>query len=356
MEISQVAKGGVVAIAVAALAYMGYETYKRPDPIAPCTPTSVTVLTGSAKVGFLTEPRVVAELAKQCLVVKTTVSGSMTQDLAAAKNYDAVWPAGAAAAEEFAKQGGAKSPIFSTVLVVGSWKPLVPMLSQNGFVKDKKDYGVLYLDKLLPEMIKGTKWNSLANSEAFPINKALTIAMPNVQKSQTSVQALSLFAYTLNNQEPLTTVDQAVTLGTQLKPIVQRQGFQESTLAGPFEDYTGAPGMGKVPMVLLYESQFLAAKRQGILRDKHLMLYPEPGLTVKHTWVGYSEAGKKLGTILATNAVVQQVAAEQGYRTNDVRVFDKAVATLIKDMPELLNQADLPMFSVMDQLAISAQP
>lgn len=356
MEVMTGIKLGVVGVAITVLGYMGYETYKRPDPVAPCTPQVVTVLTGSAKVSFLTEPRVVAELAAQCLAVKTTVSGSMAQDLSAAKNYDAVWPAGAAAAEEFAKQGGVKSPVFSTVLVVGSWKPLLPMLSQNAFVKDKKEYGVLYLDKILPEMIKGTKWSSLANNEVFPVNKALSIAMPNVQKSQTSVQMLSLLAYTLNNQEPLTTVEQASALGAQLKPIVQRQGFQESTLAGPFEDYTGAPGMGKVPLVLLYESQFLAAKRQGLLRDKHVMLYPEPGLTVKHTWVGYSDNGKKLGAVLANSALIQQIAAEQGYRTNDVRVFDKAVATLIKDMPELLNQADLPIFSVMDQLAVSVQP
>jgi hypothetical protein len=46
-----------------------------------------------------------------------------------------------------------------------------------------------------------------------------------------------------------------------MSSLFLRQGFQESSSAGPFEDDT-TMGMGKAPLVMIYESQFLEYQSQ----------------------------------------------------------------------------------------------
>ena len=85
------------------------------------------------------------------------------------------------------------------------------------------------------------------------------------------------------------TVASGEALAEKLSSVMTRQGFQEGTLAGPFEDYLGQ-GLGKAPLVLIYESQFVEAKRDSKLRDTSMLLYPQPGLVLKHVLVARTDA------------------------------------------------------------------
>ena len=103
-------------------------------------------------------------------------------------------------------------------------------------------------------------------------------------------------------------------------------------------------------MVLIYESQFLEAKRNQKLRDNHVLLYPQPGLVLKHVLIGKSEAGKQLGKLLAEDAQIQKIIAKYGFRTNDATVFAAQAKELGLDAPELLNLAEAPSTSILDSM------
>lgn len=313
--------------------------------------TTVRLLTGSAKFNFLKDPELTQILAKNGLSLELAKSGAFATDVARDKEFDAVWPAGANAAADFsaAWKASATYPVFSTPLAIASWKQLLPVFEANGLAKKSGAHADFYLEKALPFMLEGKRWNQLKDNTVFDVNKGFLVNTPDVRKSSTGALYVSALAYIRNNAEVPQDAAAGVALANELSPLITRQGFQEGTLAGPFEDYLGQ-GMGKAPMVLVYESQFVEAKRDGKLRDNHLLMYPQPGLVLKHVLVAKTAAGKRLGELLSGNPEVQKVAAKYGFRTNNLAVFAKEMQQLQLDAPELLNLAEAPSTKVLDAM------
>lgn len=319
--------------------------------LAGCTPQPVKLLTGSAKFNFLKDPQLTKVLADNCLELVLTKSGAFADDSAKAKEFDAVWPAGANAAADFAKAMGSSQtyPIFSTPLAVASWNQLLPVLRANGLTKDHGNGFVSFeMDQALNVMMKGTRWNQLKDNTVFDVNKSFLVNTPDVRKSNTGALFVAALAYIQNGHEVPADIARAQTLTEKLSPVITKQGYQEGTLAGPFEDYLGQ-GIGKAPLVLIYESQFVEAKKAGQLKKNHFLLYPRPGLVLKHVLVAKSEQGQKLGEILSS-APIQELAAQYGFRTNDSAVFEKAMAQLGLPAPELVDLADAPSTLVLDAM------
>lgn len=309
----------------------------------------VRLLTGSAKFDFLNDPEMKQILAQDGLELVLTKSGAFAADVARAEEFDAAWPAGAAAATDFASAWKTSStyPVFSTPLTIASWKQLLPVFEANGLASKVGDHVEFHLDKALPLMVKGTRWNQLQANSVFDVNKGFLVNTPDVRKSSSSALYIAQLAYILNGAEVPQDVASGAALAEKLSSLITRQGFQEGTLAGPFEDYVGQ-GMGKAPMVLVYESQFAAAKRAGSLRDTAMLMYPQPGMLLKHVLVARTPAGKKLGEVLAGNAKAQQLAAKYGFRTNNPAVFAAAMKEVKLASPELINLADAPSTKVLD--------
>ncbi|WP_162570947.1 MULTISPECIES: hypothetical protein [unclassified Variovorax] len=322
-----------------------------PAPASAAKVATVKVLTGSAKFAFLKDEQLTAILAAEGLKLELEKSGSTSADVARAGTFDAVWPAGANTASDFSAvlPGSSAYPVFSTPLAVASWKKLVPVLSANGLVKVVGKHGDLNLEKALPLMVSAKRWNQLSGNDVFSVNRGFLVNTPDVRKSNTGALFIATLAYIRNGNEVPTDLAKAGALADELSPLISRQGFQESTLSGPFEDYIGQ-GMGKAPLVLVYESQFVEAKRQGKLNDAHTLLYPQPGLVLKHILVGRSANGKKLGEILSNNREAQVIAAQYGFRTTDPAIFEAAAKEIELDAPELLNLADAPSTPVLDAM------
>ena len=312
----------------------------------------VKLLAGSAKFAFLKDPALEAILEKEGIKLELVKSGSFAQDKDKAAELDAAWPAGANVAADWsgAMKGSSTYQVFSTPLAIASWKALVPVFEKNGLAKmSGATHGDFYLEKALPLMLKATRWNQLKDNTVFAVNKGFLVNTPDLRKSNTGSLFIAALAYIQNNNEVLQDIDKAREMAEGLAPLITRQGFQESTLAGPFEDYIGQ-GMGKAPLVLIYESQFLDAKRAGKLRDGHVLLYPQPGLVLKHVLVGQSAAGKKLGELLSGNVEIQKIAAKYGFRTNDPLIFAAETKTLGLDAPEQINLADAPSTTILDAM------
>lgn len=310
---------------------------------------NVRLLTGSAKFDFLNDPEMKQVLAKEGLAVTLTKSGAFAADVLRSAEFDAVWPAGASAATDFSAAWKTSStyPVFSTPLTIASWKQLLPVFEANGLASKVGDHVEFHLDKALPLMVKGTRWNQLTDNTVFAVNKGFLVNTPDVRKSSSSALYIAQLAYIMNNAEVPGDVATGAGLAEKLSSLITRQGFQEGTLAGPFEDYVGQ-GMGKAPMVLVYESQFASAKRAGSLRDTAMLMYPQPGMLLKHVLVARTQAGKKLGEVLANNPKAQQLAAKYGFRTNNAAVFAAAMKEVKLDAPELINLADAPSTKVLE--------
>lgn len=316
-----------------------------------CVLQPVKLLTGSAKFNFLKDPELARVLADNCLELQLTKSGSFADDSIKAKEFDAVWPAGANAAADFAKVLGSSQtyPIFSTPLAIASWNQLIPVLKSNGLVKNASANSATFeMDRALELMMKSTRWNQLKDNTVFDVNKSFLVNTPDVRKSNTGALFVGALAYIQNGHEVPSDIAKAQALTETLSPVITKQGFQEGTLAGPFEDYLGQ-GIGKAPLVLIYESQFVEAKKAGQLKKNHVLLYPRPGMVLKHVLVAKSENGQKLGEILSS-APIQQLAANYGFRTNDSAIFEKAMADLGLPAPELVDLADAPSTLVLDSM------
>jgi hypothetical protein len=314
--------------------------------------TQVRLLTGSAKFGFLKDPKLTEILAKEGLEVVLSKSGATSADISRANEFDAVFPAGANAANDFAAAWRSTStyPVFSTPLALASWKQLMPVLEANGLAKKSgAAHGSFYLEKALPLMLTGKRWNQLKDNTVFDVNKGFLVNTPDIRKSSTGGLYIATLAYIQNGHDVPANIATGEQLADKLSALITRQGFQESTLAGPFEDYVGQ-GMGKAPLVLVYESQFVEAKRDGKLRDAHVLLYPQPGMVLKHVLVARSDAGKRLGEILASNVEAQKIAAQYGFRTNTPAVFADAMKQLGLDAPDLMDVADAPSTLVLDAM------
>lgn len=321
-------------------------------PAPAATMQTVKLMTGSAKFGFLKDSKLEALLAARGIRLELTKTADFATDVTKQKDFDAVWPAGANAANDFSAAWKSSNtyPVFSTPLVIASWKQLMPVLQSNGLVKMEANHGQFYLNKALPLMLGGKRWNQLKDNTVFEVNKGFLINTPDVRKSNTGMLYLGALAYILNNEDVPSSVATGEALAEKLFSVMTRQGFQEGTLAGPFEDYLGQ-GLGKAPLVLIYESQFVEAKRDGKLRDTSMLLYPQPGLVLKHVLVARTDAGKALGDLLANDPEIQRLAAQYGFRTNRPAIFADAMAGYGLDAPELINLAEPPSTVVLEAMS-----
>jgi hypothetical protein len=238
-------------------------------------------LIGSEKEAFFQDERVRDVLARHGVTVTVQKAGSRSiANSYDPKLYDFGFPSGAPAAAQLkaaARAATVYTP-FYTPIVFASWRPIAEILIANGIAQKQGDfYYVVDLPALLALAGKGTRWRDLKGSAAFATGKAV---LP------------------------------------QVAPLFLRQGFQESSSAGPFEDYL-ALGMGKAPLLVAYESQLVEFLLRHPQRrnSEMVMLYPQPTLYSKHVLVPYTPAGERVGQLLESDPQLRALAQEYGFRT-----------------------------------------
>lgn len=309
-------------------------------------------LVGSEKEAFFADPQVQATLKKKYrLKVQAVKAGSREMAGADLAGYSFAFPAGVSAAEVLKKRSGAAQTYdaFYTPLAVASWEPVAGLLQRNGLVQ--QDQGVSWLDMraLLPLMQSGKRWSDLRGADAYPSKRSLLLNTTDVRKSNSAAMYLALVAYLLNS-EAVPQVAEAPALAREAMPLFLRQGFQENSSAGPFEDYL-ALGAGKAPLVVIYEAQFLEQAGHGGLPAGATLLYPRPTIYAKHVLVPLDAAGQTLGHALAEDPQLQQLAAQYGFRTPDAAQFAGAVqASGVKVPASLVDLAQEPSQEVLNAM------
>jgi hypothetical protein len=259
-------------------------------------------------------------LAAQGITVQPEKAGSRS----IVERYDAArqdfgFPSGAPAAQMLAakaKPARVFDP-FYTPIVFASWRPIAEILVANGMASRQGDfYYVVDLPGLMALIDKGARWRELKRSEAFATSKAVLIGSTDVRTSNSAAMYLALASYLANKQQVVQSQEDLDRVLPLVAPLFLRQGFQEQSSAGPFEDYL-ALGMGKAPLLVVYESQMIEfwLKHPDKLKGDMVILYPRPTVYSKHVLVPYNAAGARLGAALQNDPALRELAHEYGFRT-----------------------------------------
>jgi hypothetical protein len=234
------------------------------------------------------------------------------------KGYDFAYPAGLPAAIALQAKAGAKQtyPTFFTPIAVASWRQLVPLLEKEGIVKrSEESFYIVDMKRLLVMIEKGARWRDLKDNTAYATGKSILINSTDVRKSNSAAMFLSLASYIANDNNVVENPAQVNKVMPLVSPLFVRQGLQEGSSSGPFDDYT-TMGIGKAPLVIVYESQFLEFQSKRAQPNPDMvLLYPQPTIYTKHIVVPFSAQGHKLGQALASDPDLQKLAVRYGYRT-----------------------------------------
>jgi hypothetical protein len=317
-------------------------------------------LSGSEKLPFFQDDRVVKRLRELGFEVQVEAAGSrqIATDFDL-KLYDFGFPAGVPAAEKIRREIKTKTPYttFFTPMVVASFTPIAELLVKNGVASKQGDHYLLDMHRYLTLAGNDTRWKELRGNSAYPVDKSVLITSTDVRRSNSAAMYLSLTSFIANGDNVVANSAQANTVLPIVTPLFLKQGFVESSSEGPFEDYLTI-GMGKTPLVMIYEAQFVAraAAEDGSISKDMVMLYPEPTILSKHTFVPFTEDGDRLGKALANDPELQQLAVEYGFRT----AAPGALVSFAKQhgltLPAtLLNVIDPPSYEALEHMITSIE-
>jgi hypothetical protein len=312
---------------------------------------------GSEKVEFFRDPETIAALAKAPWNLSVTVEKSGSRDIAnianIAKQYDFAFPAGVSAAEKIKRDQNIKKSVqpFFTPMVIASWKPIAEILIANNIVKQRGDaYYIIDMSALFNLIINEKRWTDLKGNAQYPANKSILVATTDVRTSNSAAMYLALASYILNNNAIVQNDAQITALIPKLSSLFARQGFMENSTEIPFQDYL-TMGMGKSPLVMIYEAQFLreqAKTKNSAIRADMVLLYPEPTLFTKHVFIPFNANAEKLAEALSNDETLQQIAAQHGLRTANAGLLAKGASYVAP--PELVNVIDAPSYEILEAM------
>ena len=315
---------------------------------------NLTGVIGSEKAAFFADPRVMAALKRGGFVVSVTTAGSRQIAQANLSGKDFAFPAGAPAGDRIHKDhAGSQAFVpFYTPMAIATWKPIVDLLTKAGVVHTAGDLTTLDVAAYLKLVDSNSRWKDLPGNTTYPVNKSILITSTDVRTSNSAAMYLSLTSYVANGNNIVENDGQLTALVDGLAPLFLRQGFVAASSEEPFTDYL-VQGIGKSPMVMIYESQFIqrAAAGDGSITPDMQLVYPDPTILSKHTFVGLTADGIRLGDFLTNDPEIRSLAIDYGFRTGDTAAFTKFVADHSLPVPKaLVDIVDPPTYETLEAM------
>jgi len=317
---------------------------------------AVRGLIGSEKEAFFADTRVQKALAAHGITVAVEKAGSRAiAGRYDASKYDFGFPSGAPAAAQLREQARPAAVFnpFYTPMVLASWRPIADILVANGFAERQGDiYYVNDLPGLMALAESGKRWRDLKDSQAFSTGKSVLISSTDVRTSNSAAMFLALASYVANNQQIVQSQADVDRVMPIVAPLFLRQGFQEQSSSGPFEDYL-ALGMGKAPLLMAYESQMVEfwLRHPDRMSGDMVLMYPKPTVYSKHVLVPYTPAGVRLGEALENDPALHALAHEYGFRTGGAEKGPELWAKQGIRVPDVLvDVIDPPSYEWMERM------
>jgi hypothetical protein len=293
---------------------------------------SLSGVIGSEKQPFFDDAKVQAALKRGGFVVSVSTAGSRQIAAMDLSKVDFAFPAGAPAGQKIKADhpGSTVYQPFYTPMAVATWKPIVNLLLKAGMAQQRSGYVALDMTAFMKAVASDTRWKDLADNTDYPVNKSILITSTDPRTSNSAAMYLSLASYVVNGDTIVSSDSQVDAVMPLVSPLFLRQGFVENSSEVPFDDYL-VQGMGHSPMVMIYESQFVAraAAEDGSITANMQLIYPEPTIFSKHTFVALDANADRLGQFLSNDPEMRTLATQYGFRTSDSAGFN-AFVTLHK--------------------------
>ena len=307
---------------------------------------------------YFKDERVRKILADKRLPVAVTRVGSrdMAVKVVAAGAPDFFFPSGVVAANQIvdaarkANLAVAQSSPFHSPMVMASWTPIAQMLVANGLAKPlgDKTYGV-DVAKLTALMLAKKRWKDLQAAAAYDVTRSVLVSTTDVRRSNSAAMYLALASYAVNG-DIVTDRPTAQAVAAKVAELFKRQGYQENYVNGNFDDYVSI-GIGKTPLAFIYEYQMVQFALAKKVQPDMVLIYPQPTIVNKVVFVAVSERAKALGDLLGSNAELQRIGVEYGFRIADTGVFMQAVKPTGLAVEERVSQViDPPSFEIMAEM------
>ncbi|MFI6001688.1 hypothetical protein ACIA98_14895 [Streptomyces sp. NPDC051366] len=345
--------GGVVAVALAG-----------GDKTPPTATKTVTVkgVIGSEKSEYFRDPDVVKALADKGYIVKTETSGSWAMDQLALKEFDFAFPSSSEPAPEIEAAAGVKGaqttkPFFSPLVVIAR-SNAAKVLADNNLAKmTGKNSGTLLMGPYLKAAGEDRKWQQLSGSAAYAeLTGTVFIKTTDPATSNSGALFLAATSNVANGNSVVS--DQAAVDRTAplMQKLISVQGVLEPSTDDPFRAFISGSGE---PLILAYESQVASLLQQKQAPGDMVVLYPDTTVNSPHTFVPISENAKELGSLLANDPKLRELAVRHGFRPqNGVPEFTAATAAHAAYLnPELtgIRQVSAPTVKILMALAARAK-
>lgn len=282
-------------------------------------PTEVRVLVSSEKQPLLADPETVDVLARSGYRLVVDVAGS--REIATSRDlsgYDMVFPANSPQADRIKLDRGITTSYvpFQSPLAIATFRPILDLLTSAGLARPQGDATLVDMGAYLDLVGRETRWSQLPGNTAYQTEKSILITSTDVRTSNSAALYLAIASYVANGDRVVTDTAAADTTVGRTSPLFLRQGYLEASTLEPFEDYLTV-GIGKTPMVMIYEAQFVAREIAGdpAITDDMVLAYPSPTIFAKHTAVPLTDNGDHVARLLTENPDLQRIAARYGFRT-----------------------------------------
>jgi hypothetical protein len=322
---------------------------------------TVSGLSGSEKLPFFQDERVVKRLHDLGLDVHVEPAGS--REIATKFDLskdDFAFPAGVPAAQEIKNRYKTLPPYtpFYTPMVIATFKPIVDILVRNGVAsRDRSGVATLNMRKYLDLVQRDVHWTQLKGSHTYPVDRSVVITSTDVRTSNSAAMYLSLASDVANGDNTVQNRAQANAVLPLMTQLFLKQGFVSSTSEEPFDDYLTI-GIGKSPMVMIYEAQFVAraALHDGSITKSMELMYPAPTVLSKHTFVPLTDKGDRLGKALTTDPKLLALEVEYGFRTPTPGAFAAFTRSRgVHVLGTIVNAVDPPSYETLEYMITRIQ-
>ena len=327
--------------------------------------TEVRGVVGSEKAEFFQDPAVREVFAEHGYEVNVSKSGSWRMaTLDGLLEHDFAFPASEIAAQNIAAThpGAVVSqhkPFFSP-LAIATFEPIMQLLERNDAAsKDAQGRWQIDMAAYLALVQADTRWNQLDGAAGvYDSPRSVMITSTDIRTSNSAGMYLALAAYVLNGNSVVASSAQADANLPLLTKLFVAQGYAGSSSTAPFDDYL-SQGMGAVPMVFVYEGQFLEEqlKERSRVRDGMVLAYPSPTIFSVHTGVTFSEEGRTVMELLETDPRLAELLAAHGFRPQgqNAAAFDEflereQLADAYPTASAFVNLAQEPSYEMLDHL------
>jgi len=275
---------------------------------------------GGEKLGFLADEQVVKILKdKYGITVDYTRAGSIEMAGYDTAGVDFLFPSSQTAYEIFRNkhggQGYKSEKVFFSPIVLYSWDEVAKALAAKNLCTEQAGgYYTTDISKLIPEILKKTKWSDFG----LGIYGNFKIISTDPNKSNSGTMYAALLANMLNGGSVVDTAA-VKNVAEDVKQVFKMLGQMESSSGNLFSRYLSL-GMGESPIIVGYENQIIEfamsdAELWSKVQDKVALIYPEPTVWSEHYLIALTDNGQRLLDALMDKDIQRIAWEKHGFRT-----------------------------------------